>query len=65
MTNSHKVQFVPCGHCFCVYCSNRLITENVDLNCPICRGSVKDTVLLPCTIKPEDYLLIIEDGIFD
>lgn len=76
--NSHKVQFIPCDHCICIRCSNKIITTKIkqknigniwtfknvtNFTCHLCRGNVSETFLID-TVKEENYLLLIEDDIF-
>jgi len=45
-TNRNKVQFKPCNHTLCIGCSNKIITEDINIKCPFCRGTVKENLLL-------------------
>ena len=43
--NNKVEEFIdPCGHCYCTSCKNRLIhyEGGVDMNCPICRGHIRE-----------------------
>jgi len=44
MTNKVEEFIDPCGHCYCTTCKNRLILyeDEVDMNCPICRGHIRE-----------------------
>ena len=44
MTNKVEEFIDPCGHCYCTTCKNRLIhyEGGVDMNCPICRGHIRE-----------------------
>ena len=44
MTNKVEEFIDPCGHCYCTTCKNRLIQYEggVDMNCPICRGYIRE-----------------------
>ena len=44
--NSNKVEFKPCNHKLCIACFNTLITRDIEMKCPFCRGKVKENLLI-------------------
>ena len=45
LTNKVQEFINPCGHCLCSDCKTRYIQYEVEqnnINCPICRGYIKD-----------------------